>query len=110
LNDPVSEQLAAYNEGNVERFVACYAPDCVFEDGAGKRLMGGHAEMRTKYAALFSASPNLQCTLLARIHIGKYTIDHEQISGRIPPMNNAVVIYRVENGVIGHVRFLREDS
>lgn len=108
MDDPVAEQLQAYNAGDVERFMACYAHDCVVDDGAGNRLLTGHAEMRPRYEVLFKSSPNLHCEILHRSRIGSYVIDEERITGRVPAMNRAIVIYRVKAGLIEHVRFLRE--
>jgi hypothetical protein len=108
MDDPVTEQLQAYNAGDLERFMACYTDDCVVDDGAGSRLLTGHAEMRPRYEALFKSSPNLHCEIIHRMRIGSYVIDEEKITGRVPAMNRAVVIYRVKDGLIEHVRFLRE--
>lgn len=107
---PVDAQLAAYNAHDVDAFMVCYALDCVIEDGAGERLMTGHAQMRPRYAALFASSPNLHCEIASRICIGDYVIDEERITGRVPDLRHAVVIYRVDkqSGLISHVRFLRE--
>ncbi len=106
--DPVTEQLQAYNSGDLERFMACYAQYCVVDDGAGNHLLTGHAEMRPRYDALFKSSPNLHCEIIRRTRIGHHVIDEERITGRVPAMNHAVVIYRVKDGLIEHVRFLRE--
>jgi hypothetical protein len=108
--DPVEAQLAAYNAHDVDAFMRCYAPDCVIEDGAGARLLTGHAEMRTRYAALFENSPDLHCEIVSRVQIGDYVIDEERITGRVPDLRRAVVIYHVDkpSGLISHVRFLRE--
>ena len=108
--DPVQAQLDAYNTGDVPRFLACYTADCVVEDGAGNRLLTGHTEMRPRYEALFKGSPNLNCALVNRTRIGSYVIDDERITGRVPAMNHAVVIYRLNasRDLIEHVRFLRE--
>ena len=108
ITDPVQAQLEAYNAGDVERFLAGYAADCTVDDGAGNRLLTGHAEMRPRYEALFKNSPDLHCELVKRTRIGSYVIDEEAITGRVPAMSHAVVIYLVKNGVIEHVRFLRE--
>ena len=107
---PVDAQLAAYNAHDVDGFMVCYALDCVIEDGAGERLMAGHAQMRPRYAALFASSPKLHCEIASRICIGDYVIDEERITGRVPDLRHAVVIYRVDkqSGLISHVRFLRE--
>ena len=114
--DPVDAQLSAYNARDLEAFIACYSVDCPIDDGAGARLMSGHAEMRTRYRALFDGSPNLHCDIVHRTRIGSYVIDEEAISGRLPGVNpelrRAVVIYRVDtaSGLIAHVRMLRESD
>lgn len=112
--DPVEAQLAAYNARDVDAFIACYCVDCAIDDGAGKRLMTGHTEMRARYRALFDGSPNLHCEIVHRTRVGDYLIDEESISGRLPgttpELTRAVVIYRVDtaSGLISHVRFLRD--
>ena len=111
--DPVDAQLAAYNARDVDAFLACYRADCVIDDGEGARLMTGHAEMRTRYRALFDGSPHLHCAIVHRTRIGDYVLDEESISGRLPgtqpELHRAVVIYRIDraSGLIAHVRFLR---
>lgn len=109
MTDPVDAQLAAYNARDVEAFLDCYTADCVAEDGDGNRLMAGHAEMRERYAAMFAASPNLQCKILHRIRIGRHVIDHEEITGRVPDFRYAVAIYRLtaDGSRIEHIRFYR---
>lgn len=107
---PVEVQLAAYNAHDVDAFMACYTVDCVIEDGQGTRLMSGHVEMRPRYEALFANSPKLHCDIASRVCIGDYVIDEENITGRVPDLRRAVVIYRIDqtSGLISHVRFLRE--
>jgi uncharacterized protein (TIGR02246 family) len=106
--DAVQAQLEAYNARDLEAFLACYTDDCVAEDGEGNRLMQGKAEMRTRYAALFAASPQLHAEIVNRIRIGDYVIDEERITGRVPPLQRAVAIYRLRDERIAHIRFIRE--
>ena len=110
LIDPVEAQLAAYNAHDVDAFMACYTTDCVVDDVDGSRLLTGHAEMRPRYVALFASSPKLHCEIASRVCIGDYVIDEERITGRVPDLRRAVVIYRIDktSGLISHVRFLRE--
>ncbi|MEQ1516429.1 MAG: nuclear transport factor 2 family protein [Usitatibacteraceae bacterium] len=108
--DPVDRQLAAYNAHDVDAFMRNFTQDCVIEDGVGTRLSTGHQEMRPRYEALFTNSPNLHCEITSRICVGEYVIDEEAITGRVPDLPRAVVIYRVDknSGLISHVRFLRD--
>jgi hypothetical protein len=105
--DPVAAQLVAYNARALEAFLECYAPDCVVEDGAGKVLMRDRHEMRAHYSALFGAHPALHCEVVHRARVGEWAIDEERITGRGETTLHAVVIYRVLDGRITHVRILR---
>ena len=109
MNDPVQAQLEAYNDRDLEAFLACYTDDCIVEDGAGNRLLTGKLEMRPRYQSLFAASPTLHAEIVHRTRIGRHVVDEESITGRVPDMRRAVAIYRVNDGLIEHVRFLRED-
>ena len=113
MDDPVQAQLDAYNARDVDAFLRCYVDHCVVEDANGNELMRGHAQMRVRYTALFSASPHLNATVTSRIRVGDHVIDDERITGRVstdgaPPLRHAVAIYRLHNGLIDHVRFYRE--
>ena len=105
--DPVQEQLEAYNARDLERFIACYTPDVVIEDGAGNLMMQGHDAMRERYGPMFAQNPDLHCRIVSRIRIGDYVVDEERITGRGPGEVHAVAIYRLADDLIAHVRFLR---
>lgn len=107
MTDPVQAQLDAYNARDLEAFMLCYTEDVLIEDGAGNRLMQGHAEMRARYGPMFAAYPELHCRLASRIRIGEYVVDEERITGRKPEGEHAVAIYRLEGDKIAHVRFLK---
>jgi hypothetical protein len=63
--------------------------------------------MRERYGPMFAQNPDLHCRIVNRIRIGQYVIDEERITGRGPEEVPAVAIYRVVDGRIVHVRFLR---
>lgn len=105
--DPVQAQLEAYNARDLERFIDCYTPDVVIEDGAGNLMMQGHDAMRERYGPMFAQNPELHCRIVNRIRVGEYVIDEERITGRGPKELHAVAIYRVAGEKITHIRFLR---
>lgn len=106
--DPVEEQLLAYNAKDLERFIEAYSTDVVIEDGADNLLMRGHDQMRERYKALFEANPELHCRIASRMKIGKYVVDEEEVTGvrGSPTPVRAVVVYRIEEDKIVHVRML----
>ncbi len=106
---PAQKQLEAYNNRDLEAFLACYSEDCVVEDAEGKVLMANKEEMRTRYKELFEQSPDLHCRLVSRIVVGDYVLDEENVTGSrgSTETNHVVAVYRVNDGFIHHVRFIR---
>ena len=81
----------------------------VIEDGENNVLMRGLEQMRDRCGALFDANPQLHGRILTRLRIGRYTVDEEEVTGsrNSPTPIHAIVIYRVEEDKIVHVRMLR---
>ncbi len=108
--DPVQEQLAAFNDRDVDRFVAAYAADVVIEDGAGQPLLQGHEGVRGFYGPLFAQSPTLHAEVVTRIAVGAYVIDEERTTGfhatGFPSEVHSAVIYRLSEGKVAWVRIL----
>lgn len=105
---PAQKQLEAYNNRDIEAFMACYSESCFAEDGNGTILMENKAAMYRRYKQLFLESPNLHCRLVSRIALHNYVIDEERVTGSrgSTEERHVVAVYRVENGLITHVRFL----
>ena len=109
IEAPVRRQLEAYNRCDTDAFVACFAQDCVVEDGAGNVLLRGREAMRESYGRMFAASPELHCRIVSRIVLSEYVIDEERVTGRAGAEgeSHVVAVYRVAGDEITHVRFLR---
>ena len=103
-------QLDAYNARDLEAFLECYAEETQVEDGDGNVLMGDKEAMRGLYGTLFNQSPDLHCELRSRIDLGRFVVDEESVTGAnlegFPPEAHAAVIFRIEDGLIRHVRVL----
>jgi len=94
----VERQLQAFQAGDLNAFVAMYAPDAVVSNFPGTPLMTGHDEMRAGYASSFE-NRQFTLTLGERIENGKFVIDEEIIAVGAEVMR-AVVIYQVEGCTI----------
>lgn len=106
--DPVEAQLVAYNARDVERFLPWFSEDVVVEDGLGNPILKGRDAMRARYGPMFAQYPELHCRIVSRVRVGmQWVLDEESITGRQPAPEHVVAIYRVEDGLIRHVRFLR---
>ncbi len=104
----VTAQVDAYNARDLDRFLDCYSPDAVIEDASGQVIMRGRDSMRGVYEQLFTQSPELHCEIRKRIHVGRYVIDEEAITGfryvGFPSEVHAAAVYRVEGNRIVYVR------
>lgn len=107
MNDPVDEHVQAYNERDLDRFLACYSRDCVIEDARGAVVARGHDELRARFKRVFEGSPELHCEIVHRARVGEYVVDEERITGRVGGNQHGVVISHVSGGVIDHQRFIR---
>ena len=103
------QQANAYNARDLEAFLSFYAPDVqafTFPD----RLMGkGIDSMRRNYGRLFEQTPQLHVEIVNRMHLGNTVIDQELVRGMSSsgPVE-VIAIYRVTDGRIDRVRFVRE--
>ncbi len=100
----VQEQLAAYNERNLERFSACF-----FEDVRCYRLpemtliLDGKPAFAAFYARERFSRSGLRAEIVDRIVMGNTIIDHELIHGLADEAVEMAVMFVIEHGLIATV-------
>lgn len=98
----VDRQLVAYNEGDIDAFVAAYAADAeIYRPLQGNALvMRGHEEIRAGYGPRFATPPGVRAEIRKRIALGDLVTDHEHL-----PLKDqaAVATYEVRGGLIRRV-------
>ena len=104
--DVVDRQVDAYNAREIDRFLACYTPNAVVEDGHGNVLMRGADEIRGEYEPFFRDFPGLHGEIVGRIAVGDWIVDEEQITGWRPEPVRAAVAYHIADGLIDRVLLL----
>lgn len=107
----VQKQLEAYNERDIEAFMAVIDKDITFHDFAThKTTISGYDECKIYYDALFKASPNLKSTIVNRTIFENKIIDHERITGRNGKTvsTELVLIYEVANEKIVRITVLSQ--
>jgi hypothetical protein len=106
--DAVERQVEAYNAGDVDAFVACYAAEVALEDADGNLQTNGREQLREDYAKLFERCPDLHAEIATRIRVGPYVVDEERISGHPAGDIHVIAVYRLDDeGLIDRARFLR---
>jgi len=104
----VQVQLEAYNEGDLDKFVACYHPDIkVYRYQNTEPFITGLDQMRNVYKDVFDNSPDLHAKIASRMIFDNKVIDYEQVTGRKDvDLLEAIAIYEVKEGLIFEVRFI----
>lgn len=105
------EQLEAYNARDIEAFVLPYAEDVKVFNFPDQLLYQGKEEMYGLYGRMFSRTPDLHCKLVNRMVMGNTVIDQEEVTiqkGQAPM--RAIAIYKISNGKIAEVYFIRDDQ
>jgi hypothetical protein len=103
----VQEQVEAYNRHDLDSFLGFYSPDVKLYDFPGKEISSGVDAMRKTYGKLFADNPDLKVDIAKRIVQGDTVIDQEAVSVSSRRRFTAVAIYRVKDGKIAAVWFVR---
>jgi hypothetical protein len=104
LNAVFDEQLTAFNEQDLDRFLATYAPDALVV-GVGAAPLRGRDELRRHYRERF-ADASLRCEALATWVAGPWLFAHERISGEAGEVEVAAT-FEIGDGVIARSVSLR---
>jgi hypothetical protein len=103
-------QLDAYNNRDVDAFVAVYSPNIQLIDlVSGLVFCNGQSELKERYSRFFADNPQLHCRLVSRVCCGNIVIDEEHVTGiGSSGAVHAVATYLVENGLIIKAWFVKE--
>lgn len=104
----VQQQLDAYNQHDLDAFMATYALDVKVFEYPDKLALDGAAKVRERYAQLFTDGV-LQARLANRMVIGQRVIDHEFVTRTFAAgvgVKQWVAIYDVENEKIVRVTLI----
>jgi hypothetical protein len=106
-----SDQLAAWNEKDIDKFLAAFSDSVKVKTYPNTLNYMGKQTMKEKYKHFFESAPQLKCEIVTRIVFGNKIIDHELITGyKDNWINEAVAIYTVTNNVISEVCFLNKST
>jgi hypothetical protein len=101
--DIVQRQLEAYNDHDLEAFLATYTQDAtIFRMPASSPTMSGHAAIAQVYAKVF-ALPGRHAQILSRTVLGNKVVDHERVTADGAPPLEALAVYEVRDQRIASV-------
>lgn len=102
----VQKQVEAYNNKDIDVFLATYSDDIEIYNFPNILTMKGKNEMREVYSEMFDTIKELHCEIKKRIIINNKVIDHEFVKFD-DGFSNVVAIYEIKNYKISKVTFVR---
>ncbi|HVE48217.1 MAG TPA: nuclear transport factor 2 family protein [Casimicrobiaceae bacterium] len=102
----VQRQLDAYNRRDIDAFMACYASNAKLYRPPQTLWLDGHEAIAARYGTMFEQSPRLHASIVARIVLDQFVIDHEHVEGQPRGPFDAAAIYEVTEGRIANVWFV----
>lgn len=103
----VGRQLEAYNDRDLDRFMACWAPDARIYAWPETLLADGAAAIAERHRERF-ADAGLHAKLLSRTSVGELVIDREVVTRQFEGgrgMADVIGIYEVLGGLIRRAWF-----
>ncbi len=89
-------QLEAYNDRDLERFLAQYTDDVVvYRLPSAEPVLVGKADFAEHYRSQRFNRPGLHAELVNRMVFGDKVIDHERVTGLQPDPQEVAAIYEV---------------
>lgn len=106
----VQAQFDAYNRHDLDAFVAVHSPTVeLYRFPTNDLILSGRDALREFYGTNRFSIPELRAELIQRQTLGPYVIDTERLFGLgADDVLDVIAIYRVEDGLIAKVWFIRE--
>ena len=102
-------QLEAYNRQDIEGFLEWYTDDVEIYNFPDELVLRGKDKMRERYVTAWKQNPEQKAKITDRIINGNTVVDKEHVTGRSNGIEvNVIAIYKIENGKIGKVYFIRD--
>jgi len=104
----VQQQLDAYNAHDVDALLATYAEEARLFEHPATLLASGADQLRERFA-LRIQEPNLYAHLRQRMVMGRFVIDHEEVTRTFPEGPGTIELiatYEVRDGQIINAWFL----
>jgi hypothetical protein len=102
----VQRQVEAYNNRDLDAFVACYSDSVeIFRMPAAEAMLSGRKQLAEFYASQRFGIAGLNAEILDRVVSGNKVVDHERIHGLRSDSMEVIAVYDVVEGLIRRVWF-----
>ena len=104
--DVVQRQVEAYNEHDLESFVASYSDVVeIFRMPSAAPAISGKRQLAEFYATQRFSIPDLKAEILDRIVSGNKVVDFERVHGLRADPVEMIAVYEIVDGLIRRIWF-----
>lgn len=104
----VQRQVNAFNLRNYEAFFENFSDDVEIYTFPNTLELKGIEAYKKGFDGIFERNPELHCEVLNRTVQLNTVIDHERVTFKKGVSNESIAIYKIENGKIAKVYFIRD--
>lgn len=105
----VEQQVRAYNNRDLESFLATYSEDVKLYDSPGQLSLSGKLALRARYRQLFTSFASLHCQILDRIVFGDTVVLLERITRKLAGAAQATVADYLLIYTVADAKIIRVD-
>lgn len=99
----------AANAGDLEAFLALYAPTIRKYRFPGELASEGLAHNREVYTRAFASYPDLEVEIVELIALGEMVVVHDRVTGRADGRTaEEITVYEVEDGLITRIEYVKQ--
>lgn len=102
----VNQRMEAYNNHDIKKFMALYAENISIYTYPDEKLASGKVHLESIFKPMFTEA-KVRVVIVKQVENGSYVIN-EEVVNYSGSNKKYVSIYKVENGLISEVRFVRE--
>lgn len=107
--DMITNSVRAYNEKDIDAYLACFSPDVEVYNAAGVLMCKGKDKLRESFEVIFRNQPDARRKILERINSGNRIVEREQVAGiNGTPEASVTSVYEMENGLIRTFYFVTD--
>ena len=99
--DVITKAVTAYNDKDIDAYVACFSPNVKVYNAAGVLLYEGRDKLRSSLEAYFRTNPQARRKVIDRMNAGGRIVEREKITGlKGDSAYSATAVYELDGGLI----------
>jgi len=106
--DMIVKAVRAYNEKDLDAYVACFSPDVEVFNASGVLMFKGADKLKDHFETFFQNNPKVKRRIIDRVVTGNKIMEREELVGLTGGGQSVTSVYELDNGLIKSFFFIGE--